>query len=88
MEAELSGLLGEVLMIYEQYIQPAVKGPRLLNGQELITLFSLSPGPLFARILDALEVAQVEGEVASKEDAQIWVRHYLEQEQKDGNSET
>ncbi len=88
MEAELSGLLGEVLAIYEQYIQPAIKGPRLLSGQDLITFFSLPPGPLFAKILDALEVAQVEGEVASEEDARRWVRRYLEQEQKDGNSET
>ena len=87
MEAELSGLLVEVLTIYEQYIQPAVSGPRLLSGQDLITSFSLSPGPLFARILDALELAQVEGEVATKEDAHIWVRRYLEQERKDGNKD-
>jgi hypothetical protein len=77
MEAELSGLLGEVLAIYEQYIQPALKGPRLLSGQDLIALFSLPPGPLFAKILAALEVAQVEGEVASEEDARRWVRQYL-----------
>lgn len=88
MEAELSGLLGEVLAIYEQYIQPAIKGPRLLNGQDLITSFSLPPGPLFAKILDALQEAQVEGEVASKEDAHIWVRRYLEQEQKGRNNES
>jgi poly(A) polymerase len=83
MEAELVGLLGEVLAIYEHYIQPALKGPRLLSGQDLIAAFSLPPGPLFAQILNALEVAQVEGEVASKEDARRWVRHYLEQEQKE-----
>lgn len=81
MEAELSGLLGEVLAIYEQYIQPALKGPRLLSGQDLISLFSLPPGPLFAKILAALEVAQVEGEVASEEDARRWVRQYLAREE-------
>jgi hypothetical protein len=81
MEAELSGLLGEVLAIYEQYIQPALKGPRLLDGQDLISLFSLPPSPLFARILNALEVAQVEGEVASVEEARRWVRQYLAREQ-------
>lgn len=87
MEAELAGLLGEVLTIYEQYIQPALKGPRLLSGRDLITSFSLTPGPLFARILDALEVAQVEGEVASEEDARRWVQQYLAREQEDGCSE-
>jgi len=87
MEAELSGLLGEVLTIYEQYIQPALKGPRLLSGQDLISLFSLPPGPLFAKIIAALEVAQVEGEVASEEDARRWVRLYLEREQKGGDND-
>ncbi|MBW6520433.1 MAG: HD domain-containing protein [Desulfoarculaceae bacterium] len=88
MEAELAGLLEEVLQIYEQYIKPALKGPRLLSGQDLITIFSLQPGPLFAKILDALEVAQVEGEVSCRQDAQRWVRHYLEREEKDGGGET
>ena len=88
MEVELAGLLGEVLKIYEQYIQPALKGPRLLSGQDLIATFSLQPGPLFAKILDALEVAQVEGEVSGRQDALRWVRHYLEREEKDGGNET
>ncbi|MBU4585736.1 MAG: HD domain-containing protein, partial [Proteobacteria bacterium] len=87
MEAELAGLLGEVLKIYEQYIQPVVKNPRLLSGQDLIALFSLSPGPLFAKILDALQVAQVEGEVVSVEDARQWVRQYLAQVQEVGGNE-
>ncbi|MDO8945641.1 MAG: HD domain-containing protein [Desulfocapsaceae bacterium] len=87
MEAELAGLLGEVLKIYEQYIQPVVKNPRLLSGQDLIALFSLSPGPLFAKILDALQVAQVEGEVVSVEDARQWVRQYIAQVQEVGDNE-
>ncbi len=88
MEAELAGLLAEVLEIYEQYIQPAVNRPRLMNGRDLITMFALQPGPLFAEILDALQVAQVEGEVASREDARRWVRDYLAREKKGGNGET
>jgi poly(A) polymerase len=87
MEAELSGLLAEVLEIYEQYVRPALKGPRLLSGQDLIDSFALSPGPLFAKILDALEVAQVEGEVVSEQDARRWVQHYLAREQKEGSEE-
>lgn len=85
MEAELSGLLNEVLKIYEQYIQPAVKGPRLLSGQDLIASFSLTPGPIFAKILDALQEAQVEGEVACAEDARRWVQRYLTRERRGGN---
>lgn len=88
MEAELAGLLAEVLRIYEQYIQPAVNRPRLVSGQDLISLFALTPGPLFAEILDALQVAQVEGEVATEEDGRRWVRDYLAREKKGENSET
>jgi poly(A) polymerase len=87
MEAELAGLLAEVLRVYEQYIQPAVNRPRLVSGQDLISFFSLPPGPLFAKILDALQVAQVEGEVVSKEDARRWVQDYLAHLRRDGNSE-
>jgi poly(A) polymerase len=87
MEAELAGLLDEVLKIHAQYIQPVINGPRLLTGQDLISSFSLQPGPLFAKILDGLQVAQVEGEVACEEDARRWVRRYLAGEQEGGNEE-
>ena len=88
MEAELAGLLEEVLKIHAQYIQPVINGPRLLTGQDLISSFSLTPGPLFARILDGLQIAQVEGGVASTEDARRWVRSYLIREQQGVKSET
>jgi len=77
LEAELAGLLAEVLEIQQQYIRPALQGPRLLTGRDLIDSFSLLPGPRFAQILDALEAAQVEGDVASREDALKWVERYL-----------
>lgn len=85
LEAELSGLLEEVLDINEQYIRPALMGPRLLTGQDLIDSFSLPPSPLFAQILEALETARVEGEVASREDALRWVERYLADMQKAGD---
>jgi len=84
LEAELSALLMEVLEIHEQYIRPALQGPRLLNGRDLIEIFCLPPGPLFAEILDALEAARVEGEVVSRDDAMDWARRYLADMQKDG----
>lgn len=77
LEAELSGLLAEVLEIRARHITPALRGPRLLSGRDLIASFSLLPGPLFAEILDALELARVEGEVASREEALRWVGAYL-----------
>ncbi len=84
MEIELADLLAEILNMYDRYIQPVIDGPRLLTGQDLRTLFSLQPGPLFSRILDGLQRAQVEGEVASRGDAERWVDRYLAAEQKGG----
>lgn len=77
LEAELAGLLAEVLEMHEQHIRPVLTGPRLLTGRDLIDLFSLPPGPLFAEILGALEAAQVEGEVSCRDDALGFVQRYL-----------
>ena len=50
--------------------------PRLLSGDDLIAL-GYRPGPLFGAILDAVEEAQLEGILVSREAALDWVRsHY------------
>jgi poly(A) polymerase len=45
----------------------------LLTGADLIAL-GHTPGPEFARILEALDAAQARGEVQTPEDARTWVR--------------
>jgi poly(A) polymerase len=47
--------------------------PRLLNGHDLMAL-GLPPGPRFKKILEAVEEAQLEGRLRSREDALAWVR--------------
>ncbi len=73
MEEELSELLCEVLETYTRDIQPALSGPRLVTGKDLIELFALQPGPRFSKILDTLQEVQVEGEVTTREEALEWV---------------
>lgn len=80
MEEELGALLCEVLETYDKNIEPALYGPRLVTGKDLIEIFSLQPGPDFSRILDALQEAQVEGEVSNREEALEWVRRRLKSE--------
>ncbi|PKN60377.1 MAG: phosphohydrolase [Deltaproteobacteria bacterium HGW-Deltaproteobacteria-11] len=46
--------------------------PRLLTGSDLIAR-GYVPGPLFKRILSAVEDAQLNGEIQTKEEAQGWV---------------
>ncbi len=47
--------------------------PHLLNGRDLITL-GFPPGPHFKDILDAVEEAQLEGRLVTREDALSWVQ--------------
>ncbi len=78
MEEELGALLCEVLETYRKHIQPALYGPRLVTGKDLVEIFSLKPGPRFSRILNGLQLAQVEGEVQDREQALDWVARRLE----------
>ncbi|MBC8208238.1 MAG: HD domain-containing protein [Desulfobulbaceae bacterium] len=77
LEAELVQLLDQVLEVYEQTLKPVLSGPRLLTGADLIHEFSLTPGPMFAEILNGLELARIEGEVADRSEALAWVGGYL-----------
>ena len=59
-------------------LREAVKPPRLLGGHDLIAM-GFEPGPRIGEMLRALETAQLEGEVATREQAQQWVRKREEQ---------
>lgn len=54
--------------------------PRLLTGRDLLAL-GLRPGPRFKTILTAVEDAQLEGQVASREAALALVRQYVKEKQ-------
>ena len=78
MEQVLAKLHSEVMEIYETSIKPVFAQPPLLTGKDLITDFGLEPGPLFSKILNGLQVAQVEGEVVTAEEAVRWVKEFIE----------
>lgn len=54
--------------LYEQVPPEQVKPPRLLTGHDLIQA-GYAPGPEFSRILEAVEDAQLEGRVSTKDEA-------------------
>jgi len=80
MEEELSDLLCEVLETYTKDIKPALSGPRLVTGKDLIEIFALQPGPFFSQLLEALQEAQVEGKVNSREEALRWIEARIKAE--------
>ena len=52
-----------------------LRPPRLLSGRDLIQL-GLQPGPRFTTILEALEEAQLEGSVLTRQAALSWVQRH------------
>jgi len=50
----------------------AIRPPRLLDGDDLIAL-GYAPGPVFGKILSALEEAQLEGHVRTRAEAERFV---------------
>jgi poly(A) polymerase len=54
----------------------ALRPPRLISGDDLIAL-GLAPGPEFKRILAAVEDAQLEGAIKTREEALALVRSRL-----------
>ena len=62
----------------EEIGQEDLKPDPLVNGRDLLSL-NLKPGPLFSRILMAVEDLQLEGELDSREKALDWVKqNYLD----------
>ena len=55
----------------------SIHPPRLFSGDDLIAM-GLAPGPRFAEILRAVEDAQLEGQVGSRDEAIEWVRRHLQ----------
>jgi poly(A) polymerase len=54
-----------------------IRPTRLLTGDDLLEM-GYKPGPLFREILSAVEDAQLEGELKTKEEAQEYVRYNLD----------
>ena len=50
-----------------------IKPPRFITGKDLIAM-KLKPGPIFGRILSAVEEAQLEGQIKTREEALLFVK--------------
>ncbi|MDD5019151.1 MAG: HD domain-containing protein [Candidatus Omnitrophica bacterium] len=57
--------------LIEEYFASLKREPfvRLINGKDLIKKLKLAPGPIFSKILNAVEDAQVEGRIRTKQEA-------------------
>jgi poly(A) polymerase len=67
-EAVLADLADAAYHFLKERLEPQERYPRLLSGHDLIRL-GLTPGPRFRRLLTAVEEAQWEGTVQTREQA-------------------
>ena len=51
--------------------------PKLIDGHDLINIFSLSPGPKIGELLEATREAQAAGEVTTREEALAYIERLL-----------
>lgn len=63
-------------LLFKKYFEfpKKIKPTKLLDGRDVMKTLGVPPSPLVGKILEAVAVAQVEGEVADKESALAFIR--------------
>jgi poly(A) polymerase len=75
-EAVLADLAEAAWQFLKERLEPQERLPKLINGHDLIQL-GLKPGPRFREVLTAVEEAQWEGVVQTREEALAMVRRLI-----------
>lgn len=78
LEDQVSRLWERVHGFYIDHFLPAEKGERLVTGDDIRKIFSLPPGPLIGKALDAVADARAEGTVTTREEALRFLRNFFE----------
>jgi poly(A) polymerase len=76
-EAVLADLAEDAYRFLKDRLEPQENLPKLLTGHDLIRHLGLKPGPQFRRLLLAVQEAQWEGQVNTREEALALVRRLL-----------
>ncbi|MBI3319347.1 MAG: hypothetical protein HYZ89_02000 [Candidatus Omnitrophica bacterium] len=71
--------LEELLHAYFFKAEEVIRPPRLLDGRELMTALQLKPGPVVGQLLRAIEEAQAEGRLHTREEAIALARQGLKE---------
>ncbi len=77
LDRELSLLSDLVHDFYLKRLVPVRKAPPLLNGRDVMELFSIGPGPLVGRALEAVEAGRIEGSIKTKGEAISWLKAHF-----------
>ena len=85
MDNKISDYFSNLLKFYFEQYCPAIKEKPLLNGEEIIKKFNISPSPLLGNVLNLIKRAQVLREIKTKIEAEMLAEKFLESKQKDFN---
>ena len=76
-EEHLRSLFSHVMDVYESYLQIKER-PRLVTGRDIQVWFGLPPCPKVGVLLKQVEMAQLSGEVSTKEEAKAWLENKMQ----------
>jgi poly(A) polymerase len=79
-EKVLAELADAAYHFLKERLEPQEREPRLVTGHDLIKVLGLEPGPRFREILTAVEEAQWEGTIHTRQEALDLARSLLEPE--------
>ncbi|HIK43935.1 MAG TPA: CCA tRNA nucleotidyltransferase, partial [Leptolyngbyaceae cyanobacterium M65_K2018_010] len=71
----------DMIALMERYLDPQdpVAHPQaLVSGRDLIQGLGLKPGPRIGQLLEAIQLAQAEGQVTNREEALAWVKQHCD----------
>jgi poly(A) polymerase len=71
---------GVVRYVLEQNLPEEPRPPKLIDGYDIMNIFSISPGPQVGKLLDAVREAQAAGEVTTREAALDLIKQLLEKQ--------
>lgn len=75
--AVLADQMIDLLYGYRPFVEESAAKPRFLNGQDVMRLLNLEPGPMIGEILDALAEAQGLKQVLDRPTAERFVFEYM-----------
>ena len=76
LEKEVSRLFEKVYKFYIETLTPIETGDRLLTGKDVMEILGIPQGPKVGDALEALEEARCEGKVATREEAEAYLKEW------------
>ncbi|MFC1899378.1 CCA tRNA nucleotidyltransferase [Chloroflexota bacterium] len=66
-------------MLTKRFEETIITPPKLVDGNDLINILGMSPGPSIGEYLEQIREAQVTGELTSREEALSYVKKHIQQ---------